>query len=41
MAVAGPAAEVMTLETASDDRLANMQVFAATALNLLLRKLEE
>jgi hypothetical protein len=40
MAVAGPAAEVITLETASGDRFANMQVFAATALKLLLRKLE-
>lgn len=39
-AVAGPAAEVMTLETGSGDRAANMQVFAATALKLLLRKLE-
>jgi nicotinamide-nucleotide amidase len=39
MAVAGPQAEVMTLETASSDRLANMQAFAATALNLLLRNL--
>src|SRR6476469_5273344 len=38
MAVAGPAAEVMTLETGSNDRLANMQVFAATALTLSLRK---
>ena len=40
MAVSGPAMEVMTLETGSGDRLANMQVFAATALKLLLRKLE-
>ena len=40
MAVAGPATEVMTLETASNDRFANMQVFAATALRLLLKKLE-
>ncbi|WP_038933639.1 CinA family protein [Bradyrhizobium japonicum] len=40
MAVAGPAAEVITLETGSNDRFANMQVFAATALKLLLRKLE-
>ena len=40
MAVAGPASEVMTLETGSGDRLANMEVFAATALKLLLRKLE-
>src|SRR5260221_3595602 len=39
MAVAGPQAGVMTLETGSSDRLDNMQVFAATALNLLLRNL--
>ena len=39
MAVAGPQAEVMTLETGSSDRLDNMQGFAATALNLLLRNL--
>jgi PncC family amidohydrolase len=39
MAVAGPLTEVMTLETGSSDRLGNMQVFAATALNLLLRNL--
>lgn len=40
MAVAGPVPEVMTLETGSNDRLANMEVFAAAALKLLLRKLE-
>ena len=39
MAVAGPEPSVMTLETGSADRLANMQVFAATALDLLLRNL--
>ena len=39
MAVAGPQAEVMTLETGSADRFANMHVFAATALNLLLQNL--
>jgi nicotinamide-nucleotide amidase len=39
MAVAGPQAEVMTLETGSNDRFSNMQVFAATALNLLLQNL--
>jgi nicotinamide-nucleotide amidase len=39
MAVAGPQAEVMTLETGSSDRLENMHVFAATALNLLLHNL--
>jgi nicotinamide-nucleotide amidase len=40
MAVAGPQNEVMTLETGSNDRLGNMQVFASTALNFLLRNLE-
>ncbi len=39
MAVAGPESQVMTLETGSNDRLSNMQVFAATALNLLLQNL--
>ena len=39
MAVAGPQAEVITLETGSADRFANMHVFAATALNLLLQNL--
>jgi PncC family amidohydrolase len=39
MAVAGPAHFVNTLETGSADRLANMQVFAAAALNLLLQNL--
>jgi nicotinamide-nucleotide amidase len=39
MAVAGPAQSIRTLETGSDDRLANMQVFAAAALNLLLQNL--
>lgn len=41
MAVAGPASEVMTLETGSNDRFGNMQVFAAAALRLLLKKLGE
>ena len=40
MAVAGPVSEVMTLETGSNDRLGNMQMFAAATLKLLLRKLE-
>jgi len=40
MAIAGSASNVITLETGSNDRFANMQVFAATALKLLLRKLE-
>jgi nicotinamide-nucleotide amidase len=39
MAVAGVAESVKTLETGSADRLSNMQVFAATALNLLLQNL--
>jgi nicotinamide-nucleotide amidase len=40
MAVAGgPEPVAMTLETGSADRLGNMQVFAATALNLLLQNL--
>jgi nicotinamide-nucleotide amidase len=38
MAVAG-AADVMTLETGSSDRQANMHEFAKTALNLLLKNL--
>ena len=39
MAVAGPQSQVITLETGSNDRLANMQMFAGTALNLLLQNL--
>ena len=39
MAVAGAQESVFTLETGSADRLANMQVFASTALNLLLQNL--
>src|SRR3974390_2083060 len=39
MAVAGPATKVITLETGSNDRADNMQVFARTALNLLLQEL--
>jgi PncC family amidohydrolase len=39
MAVAGPEPSVMTLETGSADRLGNMHVFAATALNMLLQSL--
>ena len=39
MAVAGVASDVMTLETASSDRQANMQEFAKTALGLLLKNL--
>ncbi len=39
MAIAGPVEKVMTLETGSGDRQANMQVFAKTALGLLLQQL--
>jgi len=39
MAVAGLEQSAITLETGSADRLANMHVFAVTALNLLLQKL--
>jgi nicotinamide-nucleotide amidase len=39
MAVAGEVQTVMTLETGSADRLANMHVFANTALNFLLQSL--
>ena len=39
MAVAGPAQSVFTLETGSNDRQANMQAFAKTALELLLKNL--
>jgi nicotinamide-nucleotide amidase len=40
MAVAGAQTSVITLETGSNDRADNMQVFAATALKLLLKELE-
>ncbi|NLS74026.1 CinA family protein [Bradyrhizobium brasilense] len=40
MAVAGPHQQVITLETASGDRQANMQAFAKAALELLLKNLE-
>ena len=39
MAVAGPQSAAITLETGNSDRLANMHVFASTALNLLLENL--
>jgi PncC family amidohydrolase len=39
MAVAGAATSVMTLETGRNDRQANMQEFAKTALALLLKNL--
>ncbi|KJC57658.1 damage-inducible protein [Bradyrhizobium sp. LTSPM299] len=41
MAVAGPQQQVITLETASSDRQANMQAFAKAALELLLRNLSQ
>src|SRR5947209_7756160 len=37
LAIAGPASQVITLETGSADRLGNMQTFAAEALRLLLK----
>jgi nicotinamide-nucleotide amidase len=40
MAVAGRDQSAMTLETGKADRVANMQVFASTALNFLLQNLE-
>ena len=39
MAIAGPVEKVITLETGSGDRQANMQAFAKTALGLLLENL--
>lgn len=39
MAIAGPVGKVITLETGSADRQANMQVFAKAAMNLLLKNL--
>jgi nicotinamide-nucleotide amidase len=39
MAIAGPVSSVITLETGSADRLANMHAFATAALNLLLQNL--
>ena len=39
MAVAGIATNAITLETGTADRLGNMQEFASTALNLLLKNL--
>ncbi|MGJ4908298.1 CinA family protein [Bradyrhizobium sp. HKCCYLS2033] len=40
-AVAGPASAVVTLESGSNDRFANMRLFAKSALELLLEKLGE
>jgi hypothetical protein len=39
MALAGPASQVITLETGNADRQANMHAFALRALNLLLENL--
>ena len=39
LAVAGPAERVITLETGTADRLANMRAFAAAALHLLAQSL--
>jgi len=39
MAVAGRETTVITLETGSNDRFANMNIFAETALQLLLKQL--
>jgi len=39
-AIAGPVEKVVTLETGSGDRQANMQAFAKTALQLLLENLQ-
>jgi hypothetical protein len=39
MAVAGAQTNVITLETGSSDRLGNMQLFASTALRLILGQL--
>jgi PncC family amidohydrolase len=41
IAVAGPNQKVMTLETASTDRLDNMHVFASTALTFLLHAMAQ
>jgi PncC family amidohydrolase len=39
IAIAGPREEVMTLETATGDRIGNMRAFARTALELLEKSL--
>jgi PncC family amidohydrolase len=41
IAVVGPRERVVTLETASGERLANMNAFAAAALDLLIESLEK
>jgi nicotinamide-nucleotide amidase len=40
IALAGPREKVITVETGSDDRVANMRAFSAAALNLLAEALE-
>ncbi len=40
LAVAGSKTSVITLETASCDRVSNMQAFAKAALELLLKRLD-
>ena len=40
MAVAGPRMSVITLETGSSDRVANMRAFSLRALELLAQTLE-
>lgn len=40
IAIAGPAERAITVETGSSDRVANMRVFAAAALDLLAQCLE-
>jgi nicotinamide-nucleotide amidase len=41
LAIGGPWSRVLTLETASPDRIGNMRVFAAAALDLLIEALEQ
>src|SRR5690348_3239009 len=41
MAVAGTETSVVTLETGNNDRVNNMQMFATTALELLLKRLDQ
>jgi hypothetical protein len=41
MAVAGSETSVMTLETGANDRFGNMQAFAKSALELLLKRLDQ
>ena len=41
LAVAGTETSVVTLETGNNDRVNNMQMFATTALELLLKRLDQ